>query len=56
MSLSIEFEHFETDVLIVGGGAAATMAAFECATAGVKTIQVTKGRATSGALAPSASA
>jgi len=48
MSLSIEVEHFETDVLIVGGGAAATMAAFECATAGVKTIQVTKGRATSG--------
>ncbi len=48
MSLSIEVEHFETDVLIVGGGAAATMAAFECAAAGVKTIQVTKGRATSG--------
>ena len=48
MSLSIEVEHFETDVLIVGGGAAATMAAFECAIAGVKTIQVTKGRATSG--------
>ncbi|MBT3930058.1 MAG: FAD-binding protein, partial [Rhodospirillaceae bacterium] len=48
MSLSIEVENFETDVLIVGGGAAATMAAFECAIAGVKTIQVTKGRATSG--------
>src|SRR5215472_9769526 len=37
-----------TDVLIVGGGAAATMAAFECAEAGVGVIQVTKGRATSG--------
>jgi fumarate reductase (CoM/CoB) subunit A len=38
----------ETDVLIVGGGAAGTMAAFECADAGVAVIQVTKGRATSG--------
>ena len=38
----------ETDVLIVGGGAAGTMAAFECADAGVTVIQVTKGRATSG--------
>jgi fumarate reductase (CoM/CoB) subunit A len=38
----------ETDILIVGGGAAATMAAFECAEAGVRVIQVTKGRATSG--------
>jgi succinate dehydrogenase/fumarate reductase flavoprotein subunit len=37
-----------TDVLIVGGGAAATLAAFECADAGVGVIQVTKGRATSG--------
>ena len=37
-----------TDVLIVGGGAAGTMAAFECAEAGVNVIQVTKGRATSG--------
>ncbi len=37
-----------TDVLINGGGAAATMAAFECADAGVGVIQVTKGRATSG--------
>ncbi len=40
--------HYNTDVLIVGGGAAATMAAFECADAGVPVIQVTKGRATSG--------
>ena len=38
----------QTDVLIIGGGAAATMAAFECADAGVGVIQVTKGRATSG--------
>jgi succinate dehydrogenase/fumarate reductase flavoprotein subunit len=34
-------------VLIVGGGAAGTMAAFECANAGVAVIQATKGRATS---------
>jgi succinate dehydrogenase/fumarate reductase flavoprotein subunit len=40
--------HHETDVLIIGGGAAGTMAAFECAEAGVPVIQVTKGRATSG--------
>ena len=39
---------YTTDVLIVGGGAAGTMAAFECAEAGVPVIQVTKGRATSG--------
>ena len=37
-----------TDILVIGGGAAATMAAFECADAGVGVIQVTKGRATSG--------
>jgi len=40
----------DTDVLIVGGGAAGTMAAFECAEAGVPVIQVTKGRATSGTI------
>src|SRR5262249_1150549 len=40
--------HHQTDVLIIGGGAAGTMAAFECAEAGVTVIQVTKGRATSG--------
>src|ERR1700733_16114649 len=40
---------YDTDVLIIGGGAAGTMAAFECAEAGVPVIQVTKGRATSGA-------
>jgi fumarate reductase (CoM/CoB) subunit A len=38
----------QTDVLIIGGGAAGTMAAFECAEAGVAVIQATKGRATSG--------
>jgi fumarate reductase (CoM/CoB) subunit A len=44
----IPIVRFETGVLIVGGGAAGTMAAFECADAGVPVIQVTKGRATSG--------
>lgn len=46
--LDIPVKHYETDVLIVGGGAAGTMAAFECAEAGVTVIQATKGRATSG--------
>jgi fumarate reductase (CoM/CoB) subunit A len=46
--LGIPVEHHTTDVLIIGGGAAGTMAAFECAEAGVAVIQVTKGRATSG--------
>lgn len=45
----IPIVHYDTGVLIVGGGAAGTMAAFECAEAGVPVIQVTKGRATSGA-------
>src|ERR1700733_15046996 len=45
----ISVVRYNTDVLIVGGGAAGTMAAFECAEAGVPVIQVTKGRATSGA-------
>lgn len=44
----IPVKHYQTDVLIVGGGAAGTMAAFECAQADVGVIQVTKGRATSG--------
>ena len=44
----IPVKRHQTDVLIVGGGAAGTMAAFECADAGVAVIQVTKGRATSG--------
>ncbi len=48
MAIDIPIKHFETDVLIVGGGAAATMAAFECAEAGIRVIQATKGRATSG--------
>jgi fumarate reductase (CoM/CoB) subunit A len=47
-SLEIPVKHYLTDVLIIGGGAAGTMAAFECAEAGVAVIQVTKGRATSG--------
>ncbi|MFZ0348403.1 MAG: FAD-binding protein, partial [Pseudolabrys sp.] len=46
--LEIPVKHHQTDVLIVGGGAAGTMAAFECAQVGVGVIQVTKGRATSG--------
>jgi len=46
--LDIPVVHHQTDVLIGGGGAAGTMAAFECAEAGVAVIQVTKGRATSG--------
>jgi succinate dehydrogenase/fumarate reductase flavoprotein subunit len=46
--LDVPVVHHQTDVLIVGGGAAGTMAAFECAEAGVAVIQVTKGRATSG--------
>ncbi len=46
--LRIPIVHHKADVLIVGGGAAGTMAAFECAEAGVDIIQVTKGRATSG--------
>ena len=46
--LGIPIVHHKADVLIVGGGAAGTMAAFECAEAGVDIIQVTKGRATSG--------
>ena len=46
--LDIPVIRHETDVLIVGGGAAGSMAAFECANAGVAVIQATKGRATSG--------
>jgi fumarate reductase (CoM/CoB) subunit A len=46
--LEIPIKRYQTDVLIVGGGAAGTMAAFECAEADVAVIQVTKGRATSG--------
>ena len=48
MHLGIPVLRHKSDVLIVGGGAAGTMAAFECAEAGVSVIQVTKGRATSG--------
>jgi succinate dehydrogenase/fumarate reductase flavoprotein subunit len=48
MPFDIPIIRHETDVLIVGGGAAGAMAAFECANAGVAVVQVTKGRATSG--------
>jgi fumarate reductase (CoM/CoB) subunit A len=48
MRFTLPVHSYQTDVLIVGGGAAGTMAAFECAEAGVAVIQVTKGRATSG--------
>jgi succinate dehydrogenase/fumarate reductase flavoprotein subunit len=48
MRLDVPIKRYETDVLIIGGGAAGTMAAFECAEAGVAVVQVTKGRATSG--------
>src|SRR6516165_9282931 len=48
MRLDVPIKRHKTDVLIVGGGAAGTMAALECAEAGVDVIQVTKGRATSG--------
>jgi fumarate reductase (CoM/CoB) subunit A len=48
MAFDIQVEHHPTDVLIVGGGAAGTLAAFECAEAGVDVILATKGRATSG--------
>lgn len=48
MQFDIPIKRYRTDVLIIGGGAAGTMAAFECAEAGVGVIQVTKGRATSG--------
>jgi fumarate reductase (CoM/CoB) subunit A len=47
-SSEIPVVRHDTDVLIVGGGAAGTMAAFECAEAGTAVLQVTKGRATSG--------
>ncbi len=49
MTAPLPTRHYECDVLIVGGGATATMAAFECADAGVHVIQASKGRATSGA-------
>ena len=48
MTAALPLEQARTGVLIIGGGAAATLAAFECAGAGVGVIQVTKGRATSG--------
>jgi len=48
MQQHLPIKVYSTEVLIVGGGAAGTMAALECAKAGVDVIQVTKGRATSG--------
>jgi fumarate reductase (CoM/CoB) subunit A len=48
MPLEIPVLRHETEVLIIGGGAAGTMAALACAEAGVSVIQATKGRATSG--------
>ena len=48
-SMELPLNSFETDVLIIGGGAAGTMAAFEAADAGVNVIQATKARATNGA-------
>jgi len=48
MKPNIPIEQHQTDVLIIGGGAAGSMAAFECAKAGVNVIQATKGKATSG--------
>ena len=48
--LDLPVVRYETDVLVVGGGGAGTMAAFACAEAGVPVIQVTKGRAASGTI------
>ncbi|MFP3915555.1 MAG: FAD-dependent oxidoreductase [Actinomycetota bacterium] len=48
--MDLPIDRHDTDVLIVGGGAAGTMAAFEAADAGVEVIQVTKARATNGAV------
>ncbi|MGI9647942.1 MAG: FAD-binding protein, partial [Acidimicrobiia bacterium] len=47
--MSLPITSYETDVLIIGGGAAGTMAGFEAAEAGVRVIQATKARATNGA-------
>ena len=48
MALDIPVEHYQTDVLVVGGGAAGAMACFECADAGVKVILAGKSRPPSG--------
>ncbi|MCZ6587658.1 MAG: FAD-dependent oxidoreductase, partial [Alphaproteobacteria bacterium] len=48
MPLDIPVENYETDVLVVGGGAAGAMACFECADAGVKVILASKSRPPSG--------
>jgi len=48
VALDIPVEHYETDVLVVGGGAAGAMACFECADAGVTVILAGKSRPPSG--------
>jgi fumarate reductase (CoM/CoB) subunit A len=48
VALDIPVEHYQTDVLVVGGGAAGAMACFECADAGVKVILAGKSRPPSG--------
>jgi succinate dehydrogenase/fumarate reductase flavoprotein subunit len=48
--MDLLLDRYETDVLIIGGGAAGTMAAFEAAEASVRVIQATKARATNGAV------
>ena len=48
MPLEIPVLRYASDVLVIGGGAAGTMAALACAEAGVAVIQASKGRATSG--------
>lgn len=48
MALDIPVEYYETDVLVVGGGAAGAMACFECADAGVTVILAGKSRPPSG--------
>jgi fumarate reductase (CoM/CoB) subunit A len=48
VALDIPVEYYETDVLVVGGGAAGAMACFECADAGVTVILAGKSRPPSG--------
>ncbi len=48
MALDIPVEQYQTDVLVIGGGAAGAMACFECADAGVKVILAGKSRPPSG--------
>jgi fumarate reductase (CoM/CoB) subunit A len=48
VALDIPVENYETDVLVIGGGAAGGMACFECAEAGVRVTLVGKSRPPSG--------